>query len=112
MNTRHNPSTRVPYLDNPKSIIRAANAAKRQAAAARSRAQLRACVQIGQLPPLPVSPPPTSTTPLGSPPATPVDTELPEPPHYLSQPPLRPLPTVWSIRPHRQIRKAPADNLG
>ncbi|PLW05802.1 hypothetical protein PCANC_27654 [Puccinia coronata f. sp. avenae] len=71
MNLRQNTASRFPYLDNPESIIRAANAARRQAAATASQARLRARIQLGRLPALPASPPPILTTPIGLPPATP-----------------------------------------
>ncbi|PLW26253.1 hypothetical protein PCANC_26628 [Puccinia coronata f. sp. avenae] len=71
--------TDVPFVDNPKSIIRAANAAKRCAAASASRAALRARVQLGRklnrlsrLPPLPTLPTRSPTSPSPSNPPKPL----------------------------------------
>ncbi|PLW10672.1 hypothetical protein PCANC_22659 [Puccinia coronata f. sp. avenae] len=77
--SHHIPFTsRLPYLEDPKSILQAANAAQQRAATAKSRARLRTRIQLGGLPALPASPPPVSTTPttpVGSPP--PLPTTLP-----------------------------------
>ncbi|PLW50874.1 hypothetical protein PCASD_01195 [Puccinia coronata f. sp. avenae] len=63
MTTRCTSTSRLPYLEDPKSILQAANAAQQRAATAKSRARLRTHIQLGRLPALPASPPPVSTTP-------------------------------------------------
>ncbi|PLW45433.1 hypothetical protein PCANC_11891 [Puccinia coronata f. sp. avenae] len=71
------------FQDNPEAIIRAAKAARRQAAATASRAALRDHIQIGQqlnqllaLPPLPNSPSCTDATPLFYTPPEPLATAM------------------------------------
>jgi hypothetical protein len=50
MSTCQNPqSPNAPFVNNPESLIRGANTAKRQAAAAALRAALKASVQQGRL---------------------------------------------------------------
>ncbi|PLW19489.1 hypothetical protein PCANC_04488 [Puccinia coronata f. sp. avenae] len=64
MSTRQNPnSTNVPFVNNPESILRAANAARQRAAAAASRAALQASVRQGQLKNRPAAPTTPTTTP-------------------------------------------------
>ncbi|PLW26614.1 hypothetical protein PCASD_25541 [Puccinia coronata f. sp. avenae] len=79
-----------------------ANVARQRAAAAKSRARLKARIQLGRLPALPASPPPVSTTPVGSPPPSP--TTLPPHPTQAIPTPVDPIPIAHMANPdqHRQ----------